>query len=182
MPSQQFFHKGNIRGLALNSICALWIVSSVDVTSVGEVAQAASIFLGSKPALLLLNHKVGSKMHEHEKRMLQQQLSAIWSPSQDRTRTYQSAMHNPQIALVSRQLSLVEPAQTYRPMLPPCLTFCTRLCNQDAAPAASVLLSAVAMAKQFSRLSGLPRVTETTTKARRRRLSMPVMMNKPKFA
>jgi hypothetical protein len=91
-------------------------------------------------------------------------------------------MHNPQIALVSRQLSLVEPAQVYNPTLPPCLTFCTRLCNQYAAPAASVLLSAVAMAKQLSRLSGFPRVTETTTKARRRKLSIAVMTNKPKFA
>jgi len=79
MPSQQFFHKGDIRGLALNSTFALWIVSPVDVTSVDEVAQAASIFLGSRPALLLLNHKVGSKMHEHEKRMLEGRLSAIGS-------------------------------------------------------------------------------------------------------
>jgi hypothetical protein len=62
-------HKGDIQGSS--HLFGLRLVGCIsDRCNLDRAVQAATIFLGSRPALLLLNHKVGSKMHEHEKRML----------------------------------------------------------------------------------------------------------------
>jgi hypothetical protein len=64
-----FLHKGDIQGYG--HLFGFRLVGGIsDRCNLGQAVQAATIFLGSRPALLLLNHKVGNKMHEHEKRML----------------------------------------------------------------------------------------------------------------
>ena len=96
--------------------------------------------------------------------------------------THQRAIQIPQITFVSKQLPLVAPAQTQRPHFPPLFTLATKLLNQLAALAAETSSETLAMEEQLSKLRGLPRVTETTIKARRSKESMPAMMKRPRFA
>lgn len=91
-------------------------------------------------------------------------------------------MHNPQMALVSKQLVLVLPAQLSKPSVPPLLMFATKLAIQAAVPSAFSVEDPLLSAMQLRKLMGFPMTILTTTKAMRSRESMPVMMKSPRFA
>lgn len=95
----------------------------------------------------------------------------------ERSSTYHRAMHKPQIALVSKQLTLVLPAHVNRPRVE-FLTLLTRLKMKASAPEAFSAAVPFSIARQLRKLRGLPRTTETMINASRSRESMPVMMNR----
>ena len=106
-----------------------------------------------------------------------------WDEADDQLETYQSAIHSPQIAFVSKQFVLVLPAHAHRPSVDPSLPilFAT-LMVKAAIPAASPAVSETLRLAQFRKLSGLPNTMLTTVKASRRRESMLVMIKRPREA
>lgn len=96
---------------------------------------------------------------------------------------YHKAMQSPQMAFVSKQLTLVLLAQTQYPRVDPLLPrLVVRLFTNAAAPCASAVAETLGRAIQLRKLSGLPRTTETTTKARRSSESIMPMTKRPRLA
>lgn len=103
--------------------------------------------------------------------------------SEEHVKRMQSAIESPHIALVSKQLILVLPAQSSRPRILPLLPrFEVKLCVKADADCALAAALAFATIMQLRKLRGFPKTTETTTNASSKAASMPAMTNRPRLA
>ena len=116
------------------------------------------------PALFAFNQSVGRISDEQVNRM-------------------HKVMLNPQMAFVSKQFTLVLPAQLARPRALPLLPrLDARLWVKADALCALAAALALATIMQLRKLSGLPSTIATMTKARVSAASSPAMMNRPRLA